>query len=131
LQLQLSKQEQPILPGRRMAGQDVRPTVRLGRFAIDHPHGGAFFRARLSPSIPASATQPPFQRNRRTIGRARNETMRFDPAFELAIDGTDRQIVLQPLERLFDLDEVRIVPPRMASIAALDIGARQIERDEV
>jgi len=51
--------------------------------------------------------------------------------FELAIDGMDRQIVLQTLERLFDLDEVRIVPPRMASIVAHDIGARQIERDEV
>jgi hypothetical protein len=57
--------------------------------------------------------------------------MRFDPDFELAIDGMDRQIVLQPLERLLDLDEVRIVPPQMASIVAHDIGARQIERDEV
>jgi len=40
LELQLSKQEQPILPGLRKAGQDVRPIVRLGRFGIDHPHGG-------------------------------------------------------------------------------------------
>src|ERR1700730_11136628 len=56
LELQLSKQEQPILPGLRITGQDVRPIVRLGRFGIDHPHGGAFFRARLSPSISAPAS---------------------------------------------------------------------------
>jgi hypothetical protein len=57
--------------------------------------------------------------------------MRFDPGFELAIDGTDRQIVLQRLERLLDLDQVRIEPPWMASIVAHDNGARQKERDEV
>ena len=57
--------------------------------------------------------------------------MHFDPGFELAIDGTDRQIVLQRLERLRDLDQVRIEPLRMASIVAHDNGARQIERDVV
>ena len=34
--------------------------------------------------------------------------MGFDSGFELVIDGTDRQIVLQLLERLLDLDQLQI-----------------------
>jgi hypothetical protein len=37
------------------------------------------FPSRLSPSIPAGESRPPFQRDRRTIGWERNENMRFVP----------------------------------------------------
>ena len=70
--------------------------------------------------------QPLFQRDQQTIGQKRNENMGFDSGFELVIDRTDRQIVLQLLERLLDLDHLQIEPPQMAGIIALDIGAQQI-----
>ena len=38
----------------------------------------------------------------------------------------DRQIVLQLLERLLDLDQLQIKPPQIAGIITLDIGAQQI-----
>jgi hypothetical protein len=59
--------------------------------------------------------------------------MRFDPGFALAKDGTDRQIVLQLLERLRDLDQVRIEPPRMAcdiSIRCLILSLRRVDNLE-
>ena len=65
--------------------------------------------------------QPLFQRDQQTIGQKRNESMGFDSGFELVIDGTDRQIVLQLLERLLDLDQLQIEPPQMAGIIALEL----------
>jgi hypothetical protein len=38
--------------------------------------------------------------------------MGFDSGFELVIDGADRQIVLQLLERLLDLDQLQIAAPQ-------------------
>jgi hypothetical protein len=52
--------------------------------------------------------------------------MGFDSGFELMIDGPDREIVLQLLEHLLDLDQLQIEPPQMAGIIALEIGAQQI-----
>jgi hypothetical protein len=46
------------------------------------------------------------QRDQQTIGQKRNENMGFNSNFDLVIDGTDRQIVLQLLERLLDLDQL-------------------------
>jgi hypothetical protein len=42
------------------------------------------------------------------------------------IDGPDREIVLQLLEHLLDLDQLQIEPPQMAGIITLEIGAQQI-----
>src|ERR1019366_6928807 len=55
-----------------------------------------------------------------------NENMGFDSGFELVIDGTDRQTLLQLLERLLNLDQLQIEPPQRAGIIARDIGAQQI-----
>src|ERR1700704_607884 len=52
--------------------------------------------------------------------------MGFNSGFELVINGADRQIALQLLERLLDLDQLQIKAPQIAGIIALDIGAQQI-----
>ena len=43
--------------------------------------------------------------------------MGFNSGFELVIDGTDGQIVLQLLERLLDLDQLQIEPPQMCVVS--------------
>ena len=52
--------------------------------------------------------------------------MGFDAGLELVMDGTNRKIVLQFLERLLDLDQLQIEPPEMAGIVAVDVGAQEI-----
>src|SRR5271163_4650358 len=52
--------------------------------------------------------------------------MGFDAVLELVMDGPNRQIVLQFLERLLDLDQLEIEPPEMAGVVAPDVGAKQI-----
>ncbi len=52
--------------------------------------------------------------------------MSFDAGVRLVMDGTKRQIVLQFLERLLDLDQLQIQPPQMAGVVAPDVGAKQI-----
>jgi hypothetical protein len=70
LQLRLSKQEQPILPGRRMAGQDGSTSIiRMAAQFFEH-------NSRVDPS------QPLFQRDRWTIGWERKANMRFVPGFD-------------------------------------------------
>ena len=49
--------------------------------------------------------------------------MGFDARFELVMDGANRKIVLQFLERLLDLDQLQIEPPEMAGVVVLDVGA--------
>ena len=126
LELQLPKQEQLILLRLCITGQDDHPIVRRGQFDIDHLHGGEFFEHDPRRQSRRQRLQPLFQRDQQTISQKRNENMGFDSGFELVIDRTDRQIVLQLLERLLDLDQLQIEPPQMAGIVALDIGAQQI-----
>src|SRR5208283_1934497 len=60
------------------------------------------------------------------IGEERHEDMGFDASLELVMDGADRQIVLQFLERLLDLDQLQIEPPEMAGVVAPDVGPQEI-----
>src|ERR1019366_8217131 len=62
--------------------------------------GGEFFEHDPRRQSRRQRLQPLFQRDQQTIGQKRNENMGFDSGFELVIEGTDRQIVLQLLERL-------------------------------
>ena len=126
MELQLSKQEQLILLWLRITGQDDQPIVCSGQFDIDHLHGGEFFEHDPRRQSRRQRLQPLLQRDQQTISQKRNENMSVDSDFELVIDGSDRQIVLQLLERLLDLDQLQIEPPQMAGIIALDIGAQQI-----
>ena len=125
-ELQLSKQERLVLLRLRITGHDDHPIVRRGQFDIDHLHGGEFFEHGPRRQAWRQCLQPLLQRDQQTIGQKRNENMSFNSGFELVIDGTDRQITLQLLERLLDLDQLQIEPPQMARIIALDIGAQQI-----
>src|SRR5277367_3514162 len=70
--------------------------------------------------------QPLFQRHHQAVGEERHEDMGFDAVLELVVDGPNRQIVLQFLERLLDLDQLEIEPPEMTGIVAPDVGAKQI-----
>ena len=95
-----------------ITGQDDQPIVRGGQYDIDHLHRGEFFEHGPRRQSRRQRLQPLFQRDQQTVGQKRNENMGFDSGFELMIDRTDRQIVLQLLERLLDLDQLQIEPEK-------------------
>src|SRR5450631_4464750 len=103
---QLSKQEQLILLWLGITGHDDHPIVRRGQFDINHLYGGELFEHGPRRQARTQGLQPLLQRDQQTIGQKRNENMGFNSSFELVIDGTDRQIVLQLLERLLDLHQL-------------------------
>ena len=86
-------------------GTNDHPIVRRGQFDIDHLHGGEVSSTTLAVNPGASVFSRCFSV---TSNNNRPETLwgyGFDLGFELVIDRTDRQIVLQLLERLLDLDQ--------------------------
>ena len=52
--------------------------------------------------------------------------MGLDPILELLVDGSDRQVALELLEDLFDLDQMQIEAPLDGRDRRGDVGAQQI-----
>ncbi len=67
-----------------------------------------------------------FERDHQAVSEERYEDVGFDARFELVMDGADREVVLQFLERLLDFDELQIEPPEMAGVVAFDVGTQKI-----
>ena len=86
----------------------------------------SFSSTALGVSPGASALQPLFQCDHQAIGQECHEDMGFDAGLQLVMNGPDRKIVLQFLERLLDLDQLQIEPPELSGVVALDVGAQQI-----
>jgi len=61
-----------------------------------------------------------------TIGQEGHEDVRFDAMFELVMDGTQLEIVLEILEGGLDLDELDVELPQLSRVAITQIGAQQI-----
>ena len=77
---------------------------------------------RVSPG--AERTQPFGQRDVQTIGQKRNQDVRLDPFFALMKDRPDRQIALEILKRLFDVDQLQVQAPELSRIGLGQIGAQ-------
>ena len=52
--------------------------------------------------------------------------MRLDPLLALMEDGTDREVVLELLERLLDLDELHVKAPQGGGVLGDHVGSQQI-----
>ena len=114
-ELQALQQEQVIVFRLGMAGQDDRSAVGRGQLDVDHLDCGEFFEHGPRRQSRRQRLQPLLQRDHQRIGEERHEDMGLDAVLELMMDGTDRQIVLQFLERLLDLDQLEIEPSGIPS----------------
>ena len=70
--------------------------------------------------------QPLFERDHQTVGEEGDEDVGLDPVLQLMVDGSDRQVALELLEDLFDLDQMQIEAPEVAGIVVGDVGAQEI-----
>ena len=93
------------------------------RGAGDAAYGGELFEHGFGRQSRRQRLQPLLQRDHQAVGQERHKNVGFDTGLQLVMDGTNRKIALQFLERLLDLDQLQIEPPQIAGIIALDIGA--------
>ena len=109
-----------------VAGEDQLAAVGGRDVHIDHLHGGELLdhAARRQPR--RQGVQSSIQRDVQAIGEEGDEDMCLDASLELMEDGTDGQIALEVLERLFDRDELQIEVPQLRRIGFGEIGAQQI-----
>ena len=54
--------------------------------------------------------------------------MRLDPLLALMEDGTDREVALELLERLLELDELHVQAPQGGGVLGDHVGSQQIAR---
>lgn len=113
-ELQALQQEQVIVLGLGVARKDDGPVVGRGQFDIDHLDSGELFEHGSGGQPRRQRLQPLLQHDHQAVGQERHEYMGLDAGLQLVMDGTNRKIVLQFLERLLDLDQLQIEPPQMA-----------------
>ena len=86
-----------------VTGQEDQPIVCRGQFDIDHLDSGKFFEHGPSRQSGRQRLEALFERDLQTVGKKRHENVGFDAGFQLVVDGSNRKIVLQFLERLLDI----------------------------
>ena len=119
VELQGLQQEQVVVFRLGMAGHDDGAAVGGGQLDVDHLDGSEFLEHGAGRQSRRQRLQPLFQRHHQAIGEERHEYVGFDAVLQLMMYGPNRQIVLQFLEGLLDLDQLKIEPPEMAGVVAL------------
>ena len=93
------------------------------QFDVDHLDRREFFEDRLRCQARGQRLQPLFECDHQTVGEEGDEDMGLDPILQLMVDGSDRQVALEFLEDLFDLDQMQIEAPEMGGIVGGDVRA--------
>ena len=79
------------------------------QFDVDHLDRPELFHHRPRRQARGQRLQPLFERDHQAVGEEGDEDMGLDPIVQLMVDGSDRQVVLELLEGLFDLDQMQLV----------------------
>src|SRR5580704_15665197 len=93
---------------------------------VEHLDGGQLVEHGAWRKAGSQWLEPRAQRDVQAIGQEGDEDMRLDALFELVIDWTQLQIVLEVLERRLDFDELNVESPQLGRITSGEIAAQQI-----
>ena len=66
------------------------------------------------------------QGDEQAVGDEGDEDVRLDALFTLMEDRPDREVVLEFLERLLDLDELHVQAPQRGGVFGHHVGAQQV-----
>src|SRR5215216_5358475 len=70
--------------------------------------------------------EPGAQGDVQTVGHEGDEDVSLDALLELMVDGPQPEIVLEGLERRFDLDQLDVEAPQLCGVLPGQVGAQQI-----
>jgi hypothetical protein len=94
-----------------VAGEHDLSPVGRWQMDVDHLDGGELFQGASGGQPGGEGVEPARQGDLHAIGEEGDEDMRFDPAFLLVEDRTDREVPLQVLERFLHGHELNVILP--------------------
>ena len=125
-ELELLKKQPQVRFGLSIAGELEFAAVGGRDMDIDHLHGGTFVEDGPWGQSGREPVQAPPEGHVQTIGQERDEDMSLDPPLRLVINWSDRKIILEGLECLFNSDELEVIFPQYCRVFLRQIAAEKI-----
>ena len=104
----MSQQELLVLFGLSVSGQDEAAAVGGRKMHVDHLQRRHLFQHGPWGQPGRQRAQPVLERDLQAVGHERDKDVRLDAGVGLVVDGPQREVALEFLERLFDFGELDV-----------------------
>ena len=109
-----------------VAGENDFSTVCSGEMDVEHLHGGELFEDSAWSQSAGARFETGLEGDLQAIGEEGDENVRFNAAFKLVVNGSDRQVAFEFFKCLFDFGELEVVFPKFCGIVSAQVRAQQV-----